>query len=241
MIVHSFVTDGYFDFAIGMLKSFKTHHGTNIPFILHSKDLAIEQQEKLHGIYPKLKIFNTATDWDWIVTNSGCSLEMIEQGKHRVEDLTAKYNHNGFFHWKHYISIYERYKRALSELFEMADEGEHILHLDIDMYVNKNFDAIFNMIHHADVCILLRPGKSIEWQKTFGCILGFTVNDNSRYFLKRYHEIIDTIPFNKIPKGWGQTALWRAYLSVKDNKNIRIADIPKNWISKGFDKQGCSA
>lgn len=237
MLIHSFVTDGYYDFATGMLVSFKYHHGVNIPFVLHSKDLSEEQQEKLHDIYPKLTIFNTATDWDWIVEKSEAPLKVIVEGKKRVEDLTAKYNHRGFAHWKHYISIVERYKRSLSELFKYAKEGEHILHLDIDMFVNKNFDSIFNMISHADVCVLLRPGAALEWRKTFGCILGFTVNDASRRFLDVYHTHLNAIPFKDIPKGYGQTALWRAYQQVRKDKSIRIADIPTNWVSKGFDKK----
>lgn len=237
MIVHSFVTDGYYDFAIGLIESFKRFHGEEIPFILHSKDLDNARIKGLKDRYKNLTVLNTSTDWQWLAATTGCTKQELMNGKRLIENNKRKYTRNTFYYWKHYISIYERYKRALSELFDIANSGDNVLHLDIDTYVNRPLDTIFNLIKTADVSILLRPNYKPEWRKTFGCILGFTVNESSRRFLETYHTIINKHSFCKIPKGWGQTALWRAYCQVKDDKSIRVAQIPKNWVDKGFSKR----
>ena len=39
MLIHSFCTDGYYDFAVSLLESFKAQHGDNIRFLLQNKDL----------------------------------------------------------------------------------------------------------------------------------------------------------------------------------------------------------
>jgi hypothetical protein len=235
MLVHSFATDGYYDFAIGMLVSFKACHGEDIPFLLHTMDYTDDMIKRLKGIYKNLTVKNSETDWQWLIDVSGMKKEALLKGKKKVEKEGTRYGAPAFAHWKHYISIYERYKRSLLEAFDFVGEGNSFLHLDIDLYINRKLDSVFNLINLADVSLLLRPGATPEWRKTYGCILGFTVNKKSRKFLKTYHSVIDTEVFKYIPKGWGQTALWRAYV-IHKKSSIKIAQIPRGWIDKGFRK-----
>jgi len=235
MIFHSFATDGYFDFAVSMLTSMKTNHGDNTPFLLHTKDMSKQQMDQLKSIYANLTIKNSATDWEWLQEASQFTKKQLLKGKFKVEKMGMKYDAPSFSHWKHYISIYERYKRSLLEAFDFAGEGKKILHLDIDLLINRPLDPLLNLIALADVSILLRPGLMPEWRKTYGCVLGFTVNESSRRFLKVYHAHINAIEFKKIPKGYGQTALWRAYCDLKKS-DIKIAQIPQGWVDKGFKK-----
>ncbi len=236
MLIHSFVTDGYYDFAVSMLKSFKTHHGDHIGFLLHTKDLNEKQILVLKNTYKELTIKNSETDWEWLTQQSGMTKNKLLKGKFEVEKLGTSYRSRAFAHWKHYISIYSRYKDAIADVFNFVSEGEHVLHLDIDLFINRPIDKIFNLIKLADVSLLLRPTYTPEWRKVYGCIMGFTVNDSSREFMEKVREHILQPEFKEISKGWGQTVFWRAYNDLKKS-DIRFAQIPKACIYKGFNKK----
>ena len=237
MLIHSFVTDGYYSFAVTLLESFKAQHGDHIPFLLHTKDLSKQQISGLQNRYKELTIKNSKTDWEWLQTKSSMSKAKLLVGKQQVEQLGNRYMSKEFYHWKHYISIYSRYRDAIAEAFDFAGEGEHILHLDVDLYINKDITTIFNLIKLADVSLLLRPEYNPEWRKMYGCILGFTVNDKSREFMAGVRTHIHKEDFISIPKGYGQIVFWRAYNDFKKRKDIKFAKIPKTWIHKGFNKK----
>lgn len=239
MLIHSYATDGFFDFARSLILSFKKQHGETIPFLLHTKDMSFEQLEMLHSLYKKLTIRNSETDWAWLEKNSGIKLDDLRTGKRQVEKLGNRYLSEQFYHWKHYISIYSRYRDAIKDAFEFAGDGNTILHLDADLYINNNIETIFNTIISADVSLLLRPSLQPEWRKVYGCILGFTVDKKSKIFMKRVREHIMEPKFRDIPKGYGQTVFWRSYNDLKDYKQygIKFAQIPVTWIDKGFNKR----
>jgi hypothetical protein len=46
------------------------------------------------------------------------------------------------------------------------------------------------------------------------------------------------VDFIKIPKGYGQIVFWRAYCDLKKGTGIKFAQIPRNWIHKGFSNKG---
>jgi hypothetical protein len=234
VIIHSYVTDGFYDFAVTLIESFKNKHGEDMPFLLHGKELSNEQIEGLYKRYKNLTIKNSEIDWVWLERMSKMSKKQLLQGKHQVEHLGNRYMSKQFYHWKHYISIYSRYRDAIAEAFEFAGEGEHILHLDIDLYINRDLTPIFNLIEMSDVAIMLRPQLSPEWRKVYGCILGFTVNDRSRKFIKKVRTHIHAKDFINIPKGYGQIVFWRAWQDFRKTKEIKFAKIPETWIDKGF-------
>lgn len=237
VLIHSFVTDGFYDFAVSLIESLKQKHGQDIPFLLHSKNLSDEQIEGLYKRYKNLTIRNSDIDWGWLEKKSGMSQDRLKRGKVQVETLGNRYMSREFYHWKHYISIYSRYHDSTVEAFEFAGGGNHILHLDIDLYINKPLNNIFQLIESADVSLLLRPGYNPEWRKIYGCILGFTVNKRSREFMQKVRNHIRKPNFVNIPKGYGQIVFWRAYNDFKKS-NITFAQIPKTWINKGFGNNG---
>lgn len=237
MLIHSFVTDGYYDFAVSMLKSLKVQHGDHIPFLLHAKGLSKKQILALKNTYKELTIKNSSVDWEWLQQASGMSKKELVAGKYAVEKMgTTRYVTTKFLHWKHYISIYSRYRDAILDAFDFAGEGEHILHLDIDLYINRKIDTIFNLIKLADVTLLLRPDYTPEWRKTYGCIMGFTVNEASRKFMQGVRTHIDAVDFINIPKGYGQIVFWRAYNDFKKGSGITFAQIPVGWVHKGYGR-----
>ncbi len=238
MIIHSYITDGFYSFAETLLESFKAQHGDHTRFLLHAKDLSEEQVLGLKGRYKELTVINSETDWEWLAKASKMGKERLLKGKAQVERLGNRYMSKEFYHWKHYISIYSRYRDALREAFEFAGEGEHILHLDADLYINRKINIIFNLIKSADVSLLLRPGLEPEWRKTYGCIMGYTVNDRSRKFLREVRTRIHAVDFINIPKGYGQIVFWRAYCDFAREKDIKFAKIPEGWVYKGFKKSG---
>lgn len=233
MLIHSYVTDGYYDFAVSMLESFKAQHNDQIPFLIHSKDLSDEQILGLESRYSNLTIRNSDVDWEWLQQASGMGKQKLLVSKQQVEQRGNRFIPKWSYHWKHYISIYSRYRDSIVEAFDFAGEGEHVLHLDIDLYINKPIDTIFNLIELADVSLLLRPGLTPEWRKVYGCIMGFTVNDNSRRFMKQVRSHIDAVNFDKIPRHYGQTIFWRSYCDLQKS-GIKFAKIPQNWVDHGF-------
>lgn len=238
VLIHSFVTDGFYDFAISLIESFKQKHGQDIPFLLHSKNLSDEQIEGLYKRYKNLTIRNSDIDWGWLEKRSKMGRERLKQGKQQVETLGNRYMSKEFYHWKHYISIFSRYRDALIEAFDFAGDGNHILHLDIDLYINKSLNNIFQLIESADVSLLLRPQLNPEWRKVYGCILGFTVNERSREFMRGVRTYIHAPDFISIPKGYGQIVFWRAWNDFKKRGDITFAKIPITWINKGFGNSG---
>ncbi len=236
MLIHSFVTDGYYNFAVTLLESLKVQHGDHIRFLLHTRDLNEKQILSLKNRYKELIIRNSITDWEWLCKASNMKKEQLLKGKRRVESVGNKEVPGEYMRWKHYISIYCRYRDALTEAFDFAGEGEHILHLDIDLYINRSIDTILNLIKLSDVTLLLRPNWDPEWRKVYGCIMGFTVNKESRRFMQQVHSHIHAVDFRKIPKGYGQTVFWRAYNDLKKS-DIKFAQIPKKWVDKGFNNK----
>lgn len=238
MIVHSFVTDGFYSFAISLIESFKSKHGEDIPFLLHSKNLNEQQIDALYERYRNLTVRNSEIDWQWLANNSGMSIAQLKDGKQQVEHLGNRYMSKQFYYWKHYISIYSRYRDSLIEAFKFAGEGNQILHLDIDLFISKPIDPIFQLIERSDVSLLLRPQLTPEWRKMYGCILGFTVNEKSKEFMKRAREYINKPSFQSIPKGYGQIVFWRTWNDFKSRKDITFGRIPVTWVNKGWDNKG---
>jgi hypothetical protein len=212
-------------------------HGEDMRFLLHTKDLTEKQIDGLKNRYANLIVKNSETDWDWLGKVTGMSKQQLLRGKRQVEQLGNKYMSREFYHWKHYISIYSRYKDAIKDAFNVAGEGEHILHLDADLYINRPINAIFNLIKIADVALILRPGLIPEWRKTYGCVMGYTVNKASRKFMKNVRTHIRAVDYKNIPKGYGQIVFWRAYCDYKQNKSINFAAIPQGWIQKDFSEK----
>ena len=157
-------------------------------------------------------------------------------GKRRVEKVGNREIPGAYMRWKHYISIYCRYRDAIAEAFDFAGEGNHILHLDADLYINQDITKILNLIQLADVSLLLRPDYSPEWRRVYGCILGFTVNKKSREFMARVRTYIHAKGFVNTPKGYGQTVFWRAYNDLKKT-GTKFTQIPKGWIDRGYNQK----
>ncbi len=235
VLIHSYATDHYYPFAVILLESFKQVHGEEIPFLMHTKGMTPERIEDLARRYKNLTIKNSEIDWKWISERSGLSKEQLLIMLDKVDRQgNSKGIPAGWMNWKHYISIYSRYRDAIADAFDFVSEGEHILHLDSDSYINREIDTIFNLIKSADVSLLLRPAHKMEWRRVYGCIMGFTVNAQSRRFMEKVRTHIHVPDFNKIPVGYGQTVFWRAYNDLKTS-GIGFASIPVAWVKQGFD------
>ena len=106
MIIHSYVTDGFYSFAETLLESFKAQHGDHIRFLLHSKDLTEKQILDLKNRYKELTVINSVTDWEWLQEKTKMNKQQLLKGKQQVEKFGNRYMSRMFSHWKHYISIY---------------------------------------------------------------------------------------------------------------------------------------
>lgn len=235
MLIHSYATDHYYPFAVSLIESFKQVHGEEIPFLMHTKGMTAQRIEDLRTRYKNLTIKNSEIDWEWIMEHSGLSKKQLLTMLDEVDQKGGRRGiPNGWMDWKHYISIYSRYRDSILDAFNFVGEGRRILHLDVDSYINRNISTIFNLIKAADVSLLLRSAHKKEWKRVYGCIMGFTVNAQSRRFMERVRTHIHMPDFNEIPVGYGQTVFWRTYSDLKTS-GIRFAQIPVAWVKQGFD------
>ena len=227
MLIHSYLTDGFFDFGQALLLSFKQHHGEEIPFFLTTRNLSEKQIDHLHFLYGNLIVSNEQIDMQALSERAGRSVEELKKLKWQVEKVFVKPKS---IVWKQFVSVEDRYRDSLQDAFNIA--GDCFLHLDVDSFIHQSLDPLFRIIEQNDVSLVFRPTKAVQF-KIFGCVMGFKVNTQADKFLETWRKYIDAIPLAKKPRGYGQTSCWKTYAELRDS-DIQWGRIPKSFIQTGF-------
>lgn len=235
MIIHSFLTDGFFDWGCLFLESFKKYHGENIKIILDTRDLDKKQVNHLKSIYSNVDINNKDINMKRLVSETGKDEGTLRAFKHKIENNSVTTQNKV---WKLFISVEERYRDSIWRVFkEYKDIEDFLLHMDIDIYFRHHIQEVFDFVKQHDISIRFRK-KAISKGNENRCVLGnfitFKLNDKSEEFLKTWHKIINGIPLKKKPKGFGQTSFWRAYQQHKDN--LIWGDLPPHLKVRGNNK-----
>ncbi len=224
MIIHSYLTNGFFPWAELFLESYKFYNGIDNRIILSTRDLTKKQIKTLKRIYSNLEIRNKKLDIIQMAEKAGISHnKLLELKKQIEEDHVTEKNKL----WKLMIAADDRIKSIL-EIMEDYKHEEYLLHTDIDMYVRAPLIDLFNFIKEHDISIRLRLKSKIN-RKTMIGIQGYRLCDITINFLKKWIKYIDDIePINR-PLGYGQTSCYYAYKDF--NSKVKWGSIPRRYIA----------
>lgn len=228
MIIHSYLTDGFYGWAEIFVKSFRHHHGDDHKIILSTRDLNKHQIARLKTFYPKLQVNNKDLNLERIAKRAKISVEEIKKLKDHIENnaVTKK-----TFIWKQAISVEDRYKTSIIETMRHNPREKILVHFDIDMYFRDNLNELFDIIRKNDISIRFRK-KSQMNRKVMGGLIGFRINRKTNEFMKRWIYHINKLPLYQKPLGYGQTSFYLAYLDLQ--KKLKWGDIPAKYISPRF-------
>lgn len=223
MLIHSYMTDGFFDFGKALLFSFKHFHGESMPFLFTTRNLSEQQIDELYSLYDNLIVHNAEIDMQALSERTGISVQLLNKHKWQVENVYVK---RESVIWKQFISVEDRYRESLQDAFNIC--GDVFIHLDADSLIVHSLDQLFKIVEYNDVSLVFRPNHALRF-KIFGCLMGFKFGSNAYDFLKIWEKHIDAIPLVKKPRGYGQASCWMAYDELKDS-NIKWGKIPNHFV-----------
>ena len=223
MLIHSYMTDGFFDFGKALLLSFKHFHGESMPFLFTTRDLSEQQIDELYDLYDNLIVHNAQIDMEALSEKTGISVKNLKRHKWQVEKVFVK---GESVLWKQFISVEDRYRESLQDAFNIC--GDTFIHMDVDSLILQPLDALFKIVDYNDVSLVFRPNHALRF-KIFGCLMGFKFGSNAYDFLHAWRRHIDAVPLIKKPRGYGQTSCWMAYSELK-NSTIKWGKIPQRFV-----------
>jgi len=226
MLIHSYMTDGFFEWGKFLLQTFKHFHGEKTKFVLTTRDLSLDQISELQSLYKNLDIINEKLDLHEMCRKSGIPIKKLLKFKHEIE--TDHIKNQGTRIWKQFISVEDRYRNSIYQVMQLYPKAKYMLHLDIDMYIRCELVNLFSMIKKHDVCIRFRL-DSKDNRKVLGSVIGFRLTQPVFEFMHRWIQHIDAIDIKSKPIGYGQTSFYLAYCDFK--KKLRWGDIPQEYSS----------
>jgi 5-hydroxyisourate hydrolase-like protein (transthyretin family) len=228
MIIHSYLTDGFYGWAEIFIKSFVYFHGTTHKIVLTTRDLTDEQIHNLQMLYQNLIVKNKSLDLKNIAERARLTIKEIKKLKRHIENSAV--NRKTFI-WKQAISVEDRYRNSILEAMDEGINGEYLIHFDIDMYFRSELSQLFEIVTNNDISIKFRLGSKIN-RKVMGGLIGFRICDKTKEFMNRWKYYIDELPLYKKPLGYGQTSFYLAYCDLQEK--IKWGHIPSKFISPRF-------
>ena len=249
MIINAYFTNGYLGWGRLFLESFAYHNGQEKKMILNTRNLTKKEINGLYPLYKNLEVRNTDFNFKQMAKRAGVSVQTLINYKRVVESNKV---HKDNRVWKLMVAGDDRIKTIYGILNEM-DEGDCLVHFDIDTYVQGNLDKLFEISRNNYFTSIFRIDKQIKRRgKVFRenrailiCVMGFTIGKYSKEFVKRWIHYIDKVPPVKRQKGYGQTSCYYAYKDMnKKYKDIKWGQVrgvkeAKRWMNanKGSKSQ----
>ena len=142
MIIHSYLTNGFFPWAEIFIKSFKFYHGNDYKIFLSTRGLTNEQVDNLLSLYSNLYISNKTLNIKKIANKAKMNINDILKLKNHIEtNVVTKKS----FIWKQAISVEDRYRNSILEAMNFYPDEDYLVHFDIDMYFRKHLKKLFKM------------------------------------------------------------------------------------------------
>ena len=114
MIFHTYLTDGYFEWAKLLIKSLKKTNGEDNAFVIvSSRNLKPEQCDELESLYKDLRVFNKNLNFKKMAKRARVDEDTLMRYKNKVE--TIKVDRESKV-WKLMIAAEDRLKEILSIL-----------------------------------------------------------------------------------------------------------------------------
>lgn len=233
MIIHSFLTDGFLDWNLLFLRSLKYHCKEKYKVILDSRNLSKEQIERIKKTYSNVKIKNKKINFKELSKRSGLSIQQLKNEKENIEHGKSKVEKKSII-WKQYLAVEQRYRNSIVETIKENMNEDLIAHFDSDTFFRNSPEPIFDIFRKHDISTIFRErfwaSNDKKWKVTFGCLMGFKINEKIFTFFDNWIKQIDKFSLVDKPLGYGQTSFYLAYLETKDL--YTWGNVPEKWVDK---------
>ena len=230
-VIHSYFTEGYYEWAKLLVNSIRKSNGEDIKIILSSRNLDSKRIKSLEG--KNIVIINKDLDYNKLAKRAEIKTNTLMKFKKETEQV--KINKNNWV-WKLMISAEDRI-REIREVANTLKQDDIMLNLDVDSYIRKPLDSWFKIISENDFTSIIKYDKQM---KNFGyikkkayviicCIQGYNINEKSLKFLDRWMFYIDRVSPKYRPRGFGQITCYESFIELKDE--LRWGIIPPNSYS----------
>lgn len=225
MILHAYLTDGFFGWAKIFVESFKYTNGENIPIVLSTRDLTIDQIHELEMLHKNVYVQNRALDKEAMAKRAGISLNKLLVHKKQIENVHVT---DPSKIWKLMVAADDRVKsiRACLQSYE-SSKHNYVLHCDIDLYFRKKITELFNLVRANDISFRFRLTSKPNRKIMIG-VQGLHIKKSIPFLNKWIKYVNDVKPADR-PLGYGQTSCFYAYRDMK--KQYKWGDIPIEFIS----------
>lgn len=232
-VIHSYFTEGYYEWAKLLLRSLRKNNSAETRIILSSRNLDQKRQNTLKTLYGNLELRNKNLNYQKLASRAGINIDQLMRFKNETERV--KINKNNWV-WKLMISAEDRI-REIREVAKSLNKGDLMLNLDVDSYVRKPLNPWFKIISENDFSSIIRYDRQM---KKFGyikkkayviicCIQGYNINEESLNFLDRWMFYIERISPKYRARGFGQITCYEAFMELKDE--LKWGIIPPNTYS----------
>lgn len=244
MLVHAYLTDGFFSMAKVFLKSLYRVHGDHPPLVwLDTRGLKPVQVQELERCYAEGRIYINSMPLpikQW-AERAGVSLKDMKEYKRQCE---SRYVNNNNKVWKLMTSGDDRIHRLFDIMWPSVpppDEPldwmpfpDYVAYFDIDTLFRKPLTPIHDLMKKADLWLKLRPGHDVVKARiTADCILVRPTDGVMKFFIE-WLRWINRKPPKDRPIGWGQASCWYAFERTKEE--MRYATLPLEWGLPGRNK-----
>lgn len=235
MIIHSFLTDGFYDWSVFFLQSLKKYNKEKYKVIFDTMGLNGKQINQLKSIYNNFEIRNKPIDIDEFVSLTKFNKEDAIQFK---KDVELKHSNLNKFNktWKQWISVEKRYRDSIIKIMNENPE-QTILHVDIDTVFVNNINQFENFIEQHDVSFKFRAKQTLDKRRIVGGFIGLKSNENGFKFVNKWIEEINKKKLKDKPLGYGQYTLFTTYKQLKDEIDIGVLPFWFTANNKNYKKR----
>jgi hypothetical protein len=223
IMVHSYVTDGYMDYAELFLESLKIAYNEEIHVKIDSCNLSEDKIDRLRKIYNNIDIRNKNIDYEILSNNLNVELKTVLRWKKEIE-MSRTTEKNYLF--KVFISVDQRY-RSLDKVIDEAkkENYDYLLHLDIDIYFRKKFiEKLITTMKNFDLGVYFNNSNE-HAKKYWGGFICFNLKGSLDSFVHRWMSEIDKYPLQQRWKGFGQSVL---YYAIENDEYLKIVNLSED-------------
>jgi hypothetical protein len=228
MIIHSYFTDGYFDWAVFYLQTLRHYNNLLYPVVFSTVGLTDTQIRTLKKTYPNITVNNVPLDIGQYAHRANVKKAAMARFKHECE---TKYVTPANKVWKLMVAGEDRPK-ALRDIMHQYLQHFYILHSDIDMYWRAPVVGLIREISEHDITLRIRPKiNPIRARMSIG-LMGYRTNIRTFAFMDEWIRQIEKVPPQMREVGYGQISYWNAAKSAR-HEMLHWNNLPSRWRKFG--------
>lgn len=216
MILHSYFTNGFYEWALFYLETLRHYNNLLYPVVFNTVGLEIEQVRRLKMVYPNITVLNEPFELAAFSRRANIAAHRIAQYKEECENEYVTQTNRV---WKLMTAGDDRIKALRNVLHQYHLQDFYVLHTDIDVYVRGKLDGLLDFMKKYDVCVKLRPKAHPVKTRITIDVMGYKISPDISPFLDDWVDEIDKVPLINRPLGFGQISCWSAYRKHKAKLN----------------------